>query len=422
MTSQATERIATLGKAFLSATGEQTVFALAGFVGQVFLARHLTQDQYGLFALASTFLAVAANLHVTLWGEPVVVYGKSRFPDLTVGYLRRVFQLQLYFGIALTTIAVFIMALTLRGEAWFSTSLAMALALPFWLSLNFIRRAVYVFPAPHLAALGGIVYAGVFLGALFSFYKCSFLQSDTAFLAMFLGSLGGVLVILRLRPLSIQQKTNLYKKEIFTLHFSYGRWVVPALVLSSFASNLPYWALGYAHSIEDVARLRVLALLYMPLTLITAALNQLVLSLLASVRAKPWTFVSRLKASVGLIIAFTMPFSLAIFFWGQPVLGAFFGAQYANIPPIYLSLLAPIPVLLGIAGMMGTALRALNQPQRVLTLHLSSSASALFLTTFLPIKMGLPGALLSLTLLFLLQAISGAYLVTGTIKQIRNGG
>lgn len=221
MTSQVTERIAPLGKAFLSATGEQTVFALAGFVGQVFLARHLTQDQYGLFALASTFLAVAANLHVTLWGEPVVVYGKSRFPDLTVGYLRRVFQLQLYFGIALT-IAVFIMALTLRGEAWFSTSLAMALALPFWLSLNFIRRAVYVFPAPHLAALGGIVYAGVFLGALFSFYKCSFLQSDTAFLAMFLGSLGGVLVILRLRPLSIQQKPTSTRKKFLLSTFPMG--------------------------------------------------------------------------------------------------------------------------------------------------------------------------------------------------------
>ncbi|MGA4642863.1 lipopolysaccharide biosynthesis protein [Limisphaera sp. 4302-co] len=415
-------QVLSFARFFLSATGEQTIFAFASFAGQVFLARHLTQDQYGLFALASTFLAVAASLHVTLWGEPVVVYGKSRFQGLTLGYFRRVFQLQLYFGAALATAAFALALLILRAKEWLYTSLAIALALPSWLTLTFYRRAVYVFPAPHLAALGGVLYTGIFLPTLFLLHKCSLLQSDTAFLAVFLGSLGSLLVVRHFKPFCIRQNMALNKKDIFLLHFSYGRWVIPALALSGLAGNLPYWTLASAHSIEDVARLRVLALLYTPINLIAAALSQLALSSLAPVSVQPRAFVFRLKAATGLAIAFTAPFSLATVIWGQPALQALFDNQYASIPPLYLSLLAPIPVLLGIAGMMGTALRALNRPQRVLALHLSSSALVLFLATILPIKMGLPGALLSLTLLFLLQAISGAYLVIGTIKQIRNGG
>jgi O-antigen/teichoic acid export membrane protein len=390
------------GKGFWAVV-DQALFAGTNFLVNILLARWLEPAAYGAFATAYAVFLLLGTLHTALWTEPMLVYGSSRYREAFGAY--QAVLLRYHWRLALVVFAVFgILGLGLGvvGQRELALSfLGLSLAAPVVLYMWLVRRGAYVLLDPRLAALGGGVYLLLYLALATFLMKVGSLNNLTALLAMALGALMAAEAI-RLR-LVVGLQGGVDPSAIWQTHWSYGRWVVLAGIFSWVPGSVPLFALSLKHDLEATAQFKVLQDLLMPAFHVLAALNQLLVPLMARVSSKSermrnlWVFLAIFLLLSTAYWALLATQGLRITIW-------LYGEKYAHLAR-WLPLMGFLPVIGAVVFVMGGFFRALGLPKVVTFAYGVGALFSLFIGSVMVWVGGIEGGVFSSLLVQLLMAM-----------------
>jgi O-antigen/teichoic acid export membrane protein len=399
-----------LSKGFWAIT-DQGLFALTNFTVSVLLGRWLSPTDFGAFAVAFSVLLLMGTFHTALLTEPMLIFGPSRFQEVTTTYVRRLSAL----NFALTSIMAVVLLLAIGALALLkpqftaaTTLAALAVAAPAILFLWLMRRACYIESRTRLAAGTALVYALLVTAGIFVLWQGGLLTAASGLLTQGLASLlAGWWLKLRLTGSSAESTITVSWSEVTRAHWTYGRWALGSGLLSWVPTNAVVLALPLWHSLEDAGTLRVATTLMLPVLHVQGALGPLLTP--ALVRAR---FSGQLRSTARLagvlFVSMGIVYAPIVLIFGTQLAELLFGMQY-RIDGTTLWLLAAIPPVTAVSWVSGAVLRALERPDQVLWTYIAATAVTLLIGLPLVFGYSVDGALTSLLLSAATTAILGTH-------------
>lgn len=394
------------------AIADQGLFALAGFVLNLLLARWLGPEQYGVFGVAFTVFLLVGLVYTSLVIEPLLVFGSGRWRASYRAYLFE--ALRLLGGIAalggLLLWAVSI-AVAWRAEA---EPLAQALRTMIWAAPCIVlqwalRRACYVHGRPDIAATGGVLYLFMIVGSTAWIQGSVGLDARMGFAVMAGGSvLTVVFLAWRLAstlPLDAHDGPGppRMRADVWRTHWRFGRWVLASAVVGWFSLDVFFLILAPQHGFAAAGAVRAAYNLVLPVLHVLTALSTVAL---------PW-FVAALRSG-GALRAIAVYWSgltvLALAYGAALVLSSgllvplLYGASFEDIGPL-VRVFALLPVATATGASLATVLRAMERPREVFV--------ATALAALLGAGLGIP-----LTLAFGALGAVSAIVVNGAVYAI----
>jgi len=253
----------------------------SNFLLGVLLARWLSPEHYGAYALAFSIYVLVAFLYQALLLEPLSVFSGTTYHDNLRGYL--ITATRLHWLIS----AVVGLLLGLTGAAawifWHSPVLGVAfagltIATPFILVHAMARRSFYLRMSPAPAAFASFFYCILVTGGVFAFYSAGWLTVFTAYLLMGLAALvSGIIMLFQLNAKLPHATGHPAFREVWGKHWEYGKWALGTCVVG-WIPNYVYIPLVSGFSgIAAAGELRALMNFSAPLLQTFAALSMLFL-------------------------------------------------------------------------------------------------------------------------------------------------
>jgi O-antigen/teichoic acid export membrane protein len=259
----------------------------SNFVLTILLARWLSPEQYGGYALAFAALTLFLLLYQSLLLEPMLVFGGSAYRNCLRGYLKVL--LLLHSGMSLVIIFVLCVSAGVafklgQADGLPGALVGVAFAAPsvflFWLA----KRMFYLKLSPAPSAGGALLSCAITIGGVTLVYKHGLLSPLLALLLMGLGSLGAsvaLLTYLGLRLPSSQDVPRLL--DTWRQHWRYGRWALVANAMMWIPLNIFYTLLGSFSGMVQVGELKALMNFASPMFQAFSALSPLLLPYAARV-------------------------------------------------------------------------------------------------------------------------------------------
>jgi O-antigen/teichoic acid export membrane protein len=380
------------------ALADQGLFAGGNFLANVLLARALRPADYGAYSIAFAVFMLFAALHRAILIEPMMVFASGKYAKRFSTYLLRVFSGHLVL-VTPASLALLGLALGLAGfypraaqPALVGLALGAVAILFFWL----VRQSFYVLLRPDRAVIGAAVYSAVLLGSIALLTATGRLSTLTAFLGMAVaGLLTSAAMLLRFNPVWRAARGEPTFGETLRTHWGYGRWAMATSAVAWVPGYCYYAILPASLGLEASGALRALANFPMPALNAMSALSSLLLPLLVrrrreggerAMRAALWIFLGLFVAGAGVYGVTLWVFRHQAF---QLVYGGKYG-QYAGWP---LLLAALQPAGASAVTVLGSALRALERPDRIFWCSVGSVLGAFIVGIPLAAAYGVGGAL-----------------------------
>jgi O-antigen/teichoic acid export membrane protein len=397
------------------ALADQGLISGTSFAVSVLLARLVGPEEYGAYVLGLSVLLFAASFHNALVIEPLSVFGPSSYRDRFRGYLGTVLRLHVVLTGALALLiaggAAVVWGVAGPGAlapALLGAAVATPLLLLFWTG----RRAAYAVLRPRLAFTGAVAFAAVMLGGFALLYSAEALTGLRVLaLTAAAGLVAAVPVLLAQRPALGPAAEGLRLGEVARVHWEYGRWVV--------ATSIPFWLAGDAYqilvgavlSIPDVAALRALQNLAVPMTQVMTAIGLLVLPWASAAlhdqgpAAMHWGIV---RVTL-LLAAAAVVYGALLWLFGRPATVLLYKGRYAEHAHLLPLLAAGLP-LAAVAQGFVVALQAMRAPDDVFKAYLAAGIFSVVGGLALTRALGLAGALAGYSLSFLVVAAAALWL------------
>jgi O-antigen/teichoic acid export membrane protein len=382
---------------------DQGVFTGSNFVLSILLARWLSPEQYGSYAVAFAIFLFILTFHQALMLEPMSVFGGSVYRNCLRGYLKAL--LSLHLGLSLVIVIVLSISAGVAFRLGPAGSLPSALVgvafaapsiLLFWL----LKRTFYLKLSPAPSAVAAVLYCALTMGGLAVVYKHGLLSVFTALLLMGAGSLGAsgfLLVYLKLRLTSSQEAPGVL--DIGLRHWRYGRWALGANAMMWVPINLFYPLLSRFSGMAEAGELKALMNFASPMLQTCAALSSLMLPYSARVleqRGSAGVNVI-LKRMTLLCVACAVPYWVLILAFKGPAFRILYSGRYTEV--VYL---LPIVALVSVFGSAffgpSIVLRSLEAPGSVFAAVSVSSCIAVAVGIPLTRALGVRGAVWSMAL------------------------
>jgi len=380
---------------------DQGLVSGAGFLLSFLLARWLSSEAYGAFAVAFATLLFLSGFHNVLLLEPMSVMGPARYSNQASAYLAAQLKIHKLLGSllagALLLTALLMKLLEANRELAMATA-ASAFALPFFLMLWLVRRMAYMVQRP---AIAGWASAGYFLLTLFGLlvlHTRNVLTPTTAFFV--LGSAGLLSVALPLRQLGMLGARTVDPcswRAVAQENWNYGRWLVLSTALFSVAAQIQTYLVSGFLGLGAAGIFRAMQVPSLVMTQIVIAVGLLVLpsmsyefglGQLAQLRKK-----AVLASAFVTLLALGYAAFLALF--ADSIEHLLYGGKYSGYVRL-IPILGLVPVCTGLAIGFSMAVRASQKPHFDLVAN-AISAPAGLITAAVFIKLwGLNGAALSL--------------------------
>lgn len=373
---------------------DQGLFAGSNFVLNVVLARWLAPADYGAFTVAYTVFLLFATLHAGWLAEPMLVFGPGRYRERLPDYLRILLRGQAGFaaglGLVLAGAGLVVRAagVPALGDVLLVLGGAQYCILLLWL----VRQACYVQTRPRWAASGGALYALAMLGGTTAAYAAGWLSATLALVLMSASSLAAAVWLLRRLGTSPFGRVDAgLGRDVRRHHLRYGRWAAATGVLEWVPGYLAFVLLPLWAGLEASGTLKALLNFIMPAAHAYGALCTLLVPVF--VRAREGGGFERLFGRVlAGVCAATGAYWLLLGLYGAPLLDLLYGGAYTAHARL-LWLVGSIPFMAGVASLLRTALRALEQPDHVFWAYLGSALLAATAGLWLIYNLGLAGAL-----------------------------
>jgi O-antigen/teichoic acid export membrane protein len=394
-----------LGKS-LWAIMDQGLFAASNFILNLCLARWLSPEAYGSFALAYTIFLFAGVIHSSIFTEPMLVFGSGRYRASQSNYLLTL--IRLHWRHAWPASALIITAISVfywQNPARYSILLLAATCgatLYQWL----IRRACYLSSQPHLAASGGIIYLITILTAIVALRQCEALNSLSALSAVAAASLlSGAIIHYRLLHSYPQSSEHTNPDiEIIQAHWEYGRWSIATGIIGWLSGNIAMVSLPWWHGNEATATFRAGFNLILPVQQLLAAAGPLLLPYLVRNHNQP-RFRKKVLTCAICFAASPLAWTILLATAGPSMCSWLYNGKY-SFDRTYLILLGLSATISSFGQVIASSLRAMELPK--LAFH-GYAASAIFsITLGLPLIAigGVNGAAAALTAAMAVSAIA----------------
>ncbi|HKU40258.1 MAG TPA: hypothetical protein VJR89_18990 [Polyangiales bacterium] len=273
------------------------LFALAGMVVNVLLARGLTQGAYGAYAVSFAVYMIVFVVHSALFAEPMLVLAAQRFREQTRAYLSILLRAHLLFSLALVALAGVIAALDIGDPELRRALFCMALAAPFMNLVQLLRRVCYGLWSTRAAAIGALAYLLLLTAAMAALQALGSLGLATGYAA-----LGGASALVAagywLRTTRAADTAGAPQfREVVSAHLAFARYGVGTALLGWVPQNLWYVALPLVlrgpAELGPSGHLRALVNLVQPMLQVNGALSTLLVptftrKLASDPHATPW--------------------------------------------------------------------------------------------------------------------------------------
>jgi O-antigen/teichoic acid export membrane protein len=346
---------------------DQGLVSGAGFLLSFLLARWLSSEAYGAFAVAFATLLFLSGFHNVLLLEPMSVMGPARYSNQASAYLAAQLKIHKLLG-ALLAGALLLTALLMKlleaNRELATATAASAFALPFFLMLWLVRRMAYMVQRP---AIAGWASAGYFLLTLFGLlvlHSRRVLSPATAFIIM--GSAGVLSAALPLRQLGmLGARTDALCswKEVAQENWNYGRWLVLSTALFSVAAQIQTYLAAGLLGLGPAGIFRAMQVPSLVMTQIVIAVGLLVLPSMSHEFGLGQ--LARLRKKAVLASAFVtliaIGYAAALQLFGGPIERLLYGGKYSPYVRL-IPILGLVPVCTGFAIGFSMAMRASQKP------------------------------------------------------------
>jgi len=367
---------------------DQGLISGSNFAASILLARWLTPEQYGAYAVAFGVFILLSLVYLALLMEPMAVFGGSSYHSCLREYLRVLVKLQV--GVALLIVVPLgisaLVAWKLAPTSGLPGALAgVTLASPclflFWLA----RRTYYLQLSPSRAAQGAFLYCCIVLGGLWFAYRESLLSPFCAFLLIAVGALAtSGLLLSHLRRALPSSDTVLVAGEVWKKHWVYGRWALATAVASWIPAYIYYPVLSSFGSMSHSGELRALMNFANPIEQTQIALAMLFLPYAARVqgankdrKSAPGLSMRLTLVSVGATASY---WALVILFRGS-LFRLLYSGKYVEVAPL-LGTVAIGSLFWSAAYGSAIVLRAMESPASIFFAY--STAAVISLLVGIP--------------------------------------
>lgn len=372
-------------------------FSVGGmFVANVALARTVSKEEYGMFALVYSGFTFLNGLHNAAILETYTVYGAGRYRDHGAEYRWLLWRNNAILGAALTVSLLLIW----RTLSWIAPSLpsrsllGLALSSGVLLTAALVRRMLYVQRKPQVAAKLSFVFFSTLLILLALTMKAGVLNGLSVFLIVAAGWIAGGASIIGELPRKISMKAFTDARPNHqSEHWKYARWILATAFVFQLTSQGYYWVVAGFLTLKEVAELRAIYMLVSPVDQVLSAITLLALPMLAHRYASRQVkeFLSLWKLYLmGFVLISGSCVLLAVLF-GQPLVHRIYGGKFDEVSTL-LGTLAVLPLLMAIGNTMNAALKSVERPNVVLYAYLASGATTFAAGIPLVIHFGVPGA------------------------------
>jgi O-antigen/teichoic acid export membrane protein len=400
---------------------DQALAVGGNFVANVVLARAVTKEEYGMFALSYSVFTFLAAIHNSTVLEPFTVYGSGRYQSRFSPYLRLMLGVNAFVGMALSVLVLFAsLAIHWMAPRLFSWSfVGLGMSVGILLSGGFLRRIFYVQRQPFSAAQASLVCFTSVVCGLWMATRVHQLNGFSVFIILaFAWTAAGIALGWRLKVNNAGQSFLKSEPDYWREHWKYSRWVLATALVFQLTTQGYYWLLAVFLSVKDVAELRAIYLLISPVEQVFTALTLLVLPALAAAYANRnmLDFSALLKRyGLGLLTTAAL-FAIVVRMTGKFMLHTVYAGKFDGLAPL-LYLLGFLPLLMGVSSVMASALNAAEKPKLVFGAYVCSGAVTFLAGIPLVAHFGLQGAVYGM---LFSGAVFTAALVFGFVSKINN--
>jgi O-antigen/teichoic acid export membrane protein len=367
------------------------MFAATNFLVAVAVARSVSQEEYGTYALAQSIVLLVSIFHTAFLTEPVLVFGSERYRERTGEYVSAAVWVHvgmfvvLDVVLAITALALSKLGLAMWARAFFLAAVGSPLILLGW----FLRKACYIKKAPEIACTAGMIYIAAVTPCIWILTRTETMSALWAFVVMGLAAIpASVWILIRLHAPFRPPRRSPFLSDMLRQHASYGRWALGAGAMRWVPFNIPLMAMASSSSASSAGALRALMTILMPAVQFFQAVNTMLVPFCAGrSRTKVAHMVTAAAVSETLL---AIAYSAAVWFLARPLLHILYAGKYDSYAPY----LTPLSLLLAgeaMAGVISSALRALELPKKVFAACLGGALLTFLGITYLR-PFAMPGA------------------------------
>jgi glycosyltransferase involved in cell wall biosynthesis len=377
---------------------DQGLLSGSNFLIGILLARWLSPDDYGAYALGFSIFLFLAGFHNAFFLEPMSVLGPGSYSQCLPSYVKKLLGLHFAMAILLSALAVagaFAMRLFTTAPAVRSAMWGVAVAVPFILFHWLCRRAVYLKLAPWLAVVSSTAYCVALVLLLLALKRS--MSPFGGFLIQSLAAIPAAVLLLVSLKSEATPSLGPSTRSVVREHWRYGRWVVGSTLVYWLSGNAYYVIVGALLPMHDLAALRALRNFTLPFAQSLTAITLLVLPWASSrfaeegreglrrrTRQLTWFFGG------GALVYFSV-----IWLFGSRIMNSLYAGRYNEFSNLLA--LATAPLLL-IAASVGSevAVQVMQAPSEVFLAYGISGALTLLVGVAFTHYWGLVGGLVGI--------------------------
>ena len=376
--------------------GDQALVSGANFALNLALARWLSVDEYGGFAVIYSLFLFISGFHNALVLEPMNVLGASRAGDSLPGYFGSLVWIQI--GILLLFSCLLTAAISLASlhDALAEPMLGLALTFPALLLYWFLRQACYLKTRPACAFCGGLAFAACVVTGLALLHATESATAFNGFIVLGLSSVTASAVLWRLLS-SIDSAPSLRGPgqicAVLLEHWSYGRWVLGSALVYGLGNFFYVPLVSALGSLSQAGALRAVQNLIAPVQQLLTAFNLLWLPWAArqAMTADKPALQRALLTILGLMTGVTVVYAVLLVSFSELLISILYGNgtydPYRWIIPYF-----GFAVVIGaVNNGLILSLKSLSRPDQVLLSQIISAVLTLTAGTFLVWQFGIPG-------------------------------
>ncbi len=395
----------------------------SNFLLQILLARWLTPEEYGAYALSFSIFILVGFLYQALLLEPLSVFAGSNYRDNIRGYLKK--ALTIHWAISVPTaalIAAGALGAKIVGHSMvLPVALAgMAIATPFLCMHAMTRRSFYLKLSPGPAAFGAAFYCALVTGGVLLVHHMQLLSPFAAFLIMSGAALVSAVVMVVQLNAALDPATG--EPRVLTIwreHWEYGSWALAACVVGWIPNYVYIPLISTFSGMAAAGELRALMNLAAPVLQTYAALSMLFLPYAARVAEERPEEASKLTHRLAMLfVAGAVAYWAVLIPFRQPIFQFLYAGKYMN--SAYLIPLFGLETTVWSAS-LGPAivLRGMKSPRSLFVANGAASIVALVIGIPATRLFGIKGVIWSMILANALYVIVAFILYNKKIAEVK---
>ncbi len=400
---------------------DQALLSGSNFAFTVLLARSLSVQDYGSYAVAFSVFLLLGTVYQGVLLVPSLIIGPTLYAGCRAEYLGAMLKLHAIASLVLggsLLIAAAVAAMCSPGSGLAGSFAGLALALPcvllFWLA----RSACYLDLSPGPAAAGALIYCVLLLGGVGLLAFFGRVSPFNGFLVMMLAGLTlGVFLLARLRP----RFGGISAREVWRESWVYGRWELAIAVALWLPTSLCYPLAASILGSGAAGGLRALHNLALPMGhALTAVMRLAQPYFAASSGGNRSAFdLSPIRRLALLMMGGAGVYLVLISLLRRPIMQALYGGKFLdfiNLAPWILL----CTVFASGAEALGTGLRAMRSPALVFRAYSIGAAAYLVAGPVLTRAFGMEGVAASLVLSSAVVLAASSVLLSRHVRKSSN--